>query len=196
MPASTHPTCVVSYRFQSPCSPLDFVLAPWPEMDVGRGCGGGHPPHPPHLPILPIGPSHPSHKVGFWGETWVRSPTRTTILVLSWHFEKKNDSPFLAIALMCSVQPCPSEDVHFKCLRKKISIQKIVLFSCNTTYSNQVFERVWDNSVALSLHQPRLWPMTAQPTPSSPVFYPLVLLLLGVNVFSALTDDASPMALY
>ena len=55
---------------------------------------------------------------------------------------KKNDSPFLAIALMCSVQPCPSEDVHFKCLRKKISIQKIVLFSCNTTYSNQVFERV------------------------------------------------------
>ena len=69
---------------------------------------------------------------------------------------KQNDSPFLAIALMCSVQPCPSEDVHFKCLRKKISIQKIVLFSCNTTYSNQVFERVRDNSVALSLHQPRL----------------------------------------
>ena len=45
---------------------------------------------------------------------------------------KKNDSPFLAIALMCSVQPCPSEDVHFKCLRKKISIPKIMLFSCHT----------------------------------------------------------------
>ena len=142
MPASTHPTCVVSSRFQSPCSPLDFVLAPWPEMDVGRGCGGGH---PPHLPTL----AHPAH----WAES---SITQSRLLggnlssvSHTYHHPrslvgilKKNDSPFLAIALMCSVQPCPSEDVHFKCFRKKISIPKIVLFSCHTTYSNQVFERV------------------------------------------------------
>ena len=46
---------------------------------------------------------------------------------------KKNDSSFLAIALMCSVQPCPSDDVHFKCLRKKISIQKLC-YSAATPY--------------------------------------------------------------
>ena len=124
--------------------PWTLSSPPWPEMDVGRGVGVAIP-HTPHPPTL----AHPAH----WTES---SITQSRLLggnlssvSHTYHHPrslvgilKKNDSPFLAIALMCSVQPCPSEDVHFKCLRKKISIQKIVLFSCHTTYSNQVFERV------------------------------------------------------
>ena len=147
--------CIISFSK----SLLSLGLCPRPPgprwMWAGV-CGGGQPPHPHTL-------AHPAH----WTESSITQSRllggnlssvshtyhhpRSLVGVL-----KQNDSPFLAIALMCSVQPCPSEDVHFKCLRKKISIQKIVLFSCHTTYSNQVFERVCDNSVALSLHQPRL----------------------------------------
>ena len=123
--------CIISFSK----SLLSLGLCPRPlaRDGCGQGCGGVA---NPHIPTL----AHPAH----WTES---SITQSRLLggnlssvSHTYHHPrslvgilKKNDSPFLAIALMCSVQPCPSEDVHFKCLQKKISklrtkpLSKIIL---------------------------------------------------------------------
>ena len=93
MPASTHPTCVVSSRFQSPCSPLDFVLAPLARDGCGQGVWGWPsptPPHPPHTcPSCPLDRVIHHTKSAFGGKPEFGLPLVPPSSFPSWHFEKE-----------------------------------------------------------------------------------------------------------